>query len=66
MEENISLVQECVNKYVAKDLDQEVEIRIRVPKRFGALWLTKLSNLYTTTTEIEEYQNTPLDLEDKE
>ncbi|VHO01019.1 hypothetical protein [Candidatus Rhabdochlamydia sp. T3358] len=56
-EEVFSLVQECTNKYSIEDLNEmEVEIRIRIPKKFRSLWLGKLSDLYTTEKEIEEYK----------
>lgn len=57
-EEIFSLVQECTNKYYVEDLNEaEVEIRIRIPKKFRSLWLSKLSELRTTEKEIEEYKD---------
>jgi hypothetical protein len=55
-EEKFSLVQECTNKYFVENLDEkEVEIHIRIPKKFRSLWLSKLSDLRTTEQEINEY-----------
>lgn len=55
-DELFSLVQECTNKYSVDDLSAtEVEIRIRIPKKFRTLWLSKLSSLNTTLKEIDEY-----------
>jgi hypothetical protein len=57
-EETFSLVQECTNKYFVENLnEEEVEIHIRVPKKFRSLWLSKLSDLRTTEKEIEEYKD---------
>ena len=57
-EERFSLVQECTNRYSIEDLnDAEVEIRIRIPKKFRSLWFSKLSELRTTQNEIEEYKD---------
>ena len=57
-EEIFSLVQECTNKYSVENLNEtEVEIRIRIPKKFRSLWLSKLSDLRTTEKEIEEYKD---------
>ncbi|MDR3624158.1 MAG: hypothetical protein P4L16_03340 [Chlamydiales bacterium] len=57
-EEIFSLVQECTNKYYVEDLNEtEVEIRIRIPKKFRSLWLSKLSDLRTTEKEIDEYKD---------
>ena len=57
-EETFSLVQECTNKYFEENLnEEEVEIHIRVPKKFRSLWLNKLSDLRTTEKEIEEYKD---------
>jgi hypothetical protein len=57
-EEKFSLVQECTNKYFVENLDEEeVEIHIRIPKRFRSLWLSKLSDLRTTEQEIDEYKD---------
>lgn len=56
--EFISLVQECTNKYFVKNIDaDEIEITIRIPKKFRTLWLSKLSGLKTTKTEIDFYQD---------
>ena len=57
-EEIFSLIQECTNKYSVEDFNKaEVEIRIRIPKKFRSLWLSKLSDLRTTEKEIEEYKD---------
>lgn len=54
--EKFSMVQECTNKYLVQDLNQdEFEIFIRAPKKFQSLWMIKLSELRTTIQEIEEY-----------
>lgn len=56
-EETYSLVEELTNEYRATELSHsEIEINIRIPKKYEALWLTKLSNLRTTLKEIEEYK----------
>ena len=56
--ERYSLVQEFTNKYYVEDLNKtEVEIHIRIPKKFKSLWLTKLSELHTTKQEIKEYED---------
>lgn len=56
--ETFSLVQECTNKYSIEELNKtEMEIRIRIPKKFRSLWLNKLSELHTTEKEIEEYKD---------
>lgn len=58
-EETFSLVEECTNKYFVERLnEEEIEIRIRIPKKFRFLWLSKLSDLKTTEKEIEEYKDT--------
>lgn len=57
-EERFSLIQECTNKYSIEDLNTaELEIRIRIPKKFRSLWLSKLSDLRTTEREMEEYKD---------
>lgn len=57
-EEKISLVQECANKYAVEELnDNEVEIRIRIPRRFRTLWLVKLSELKTDRKETDEFKD---------
>ena len=57
-EETFSLVQECTNKYFVENFnEEEVEIHIRIPKKFRSLWLSKLSDLRTTEKEIEEYKD---------
>ena len=57
-EEKFSLIQECTNKYFVENLDEEeVEIHIRIPKKFRSLWLSKLSDLRTTEQEIDEYKD---------
>lgn len=56
-QEVFSMVQECTNKYSVEDLsEKEVEIRIRIPKKFRALWLQKLSELQTSKNEIDNYE----------
>ena len=56
-EESYSLVQECTDEYYVKNInDNKMEIRMRIPQRFKALWLSKLANLYTTEKEIKEYE----------
>jgi len=55
-EEIFSLVQEFTNKYSVEDLnEEEIEIRIRIPKKFRLLWLSKLSDLKASEKEIKEY-----------
>ena len=57
-DELFSLVQECTNKYsVVAINEKETEIRIRIPKKFRTLWISKLSDLRTTEKEIEEYKD---------
>lgn len=57
-EETFSLVQECTNKYFVEIINErEVEIHIRIPKKFRILWLSKLSDLRTTEKEIEEHKD---------
>lgn len=56
-EELFSLVQECTNKYFVENFDEEVEIHIRIPKKFRSLWLSKLSDLKTSQKEIMEYKD---------
>ena len=57
-EETFSLVQECTNKYFLEIINErEVEIHIRIPKKFKTLWLVKLSDLRSSEKEIEEYKN---------
>lgn len=59
MDEPVSMVQECVDKYYAQDReDGGVDIFISVPKRFHALWLIKLSELRATSEEIRQYEDT--------
>jgi len=56
-EESISMVQECVNEYRVKTISKdEVEITIKIPKKFEDLWLVKLSDLHTTLNEIQEWE----------
>lgn len=56
-EETFSLVQKCTNKYFVENLnEEELEIHIKIPKKFRSLWLSKLSDLRTTEKEIEEYK----------
>lgn len=57
-EEIYSLVQECTNKYSVEDINEtEVEIYIRIPKKFRTLWLRKISDLRTSKEEINEYKD---------
>ena len=57
-EETFSLVQECTNKYFVEKLnEEEVEIHIRIPKKFRSLWLSRLSDLRATEKEVEEYKD---------
>lgn len=57
-EELISMVQECTNKYFINDMgENEVEIHIRIPKKFKTLWLCKLSELVTSEKEIKELED---------
>lgn len=56
--EFFSLVQECSNKYYIKNLNEkEIQICIKIPKRFKTLWLIKLSELKTNQDEIEIYED---------
>jgi hypothetical protein len=56
--EQISLVQECTNKYFIEHINEnELEIHIRIPMKFRNLWLTKISELNTTQEEIIYYQD---------
>lgn len=56
--EFFSLVQECTNKYLVRSLNEnEIEICIRIPKKFKTLWLIKLSELKTNQDEIESYKD---------
>ena len=58
--ERYSMVQECTDRYEAKRSDTgDLEISIRVPRRFADLWLVKLSGLRTTDSEIAEYAPAP-------
>lgn len=60
--EQYSMVQECTDRYEAKRADRgDLDIVIKVPRRFADLWLVKLSALTTTDSEIEEYEPTPDD-----
>jgi len=55
--EKISMLEECVNKYEVRDLNEkESEIIIRIPMKFHYLWLMKLTELTTTMREIEEWE----------
>lgn len=55
-EEIFSMVQECTNEYSVRSISaNETEIYIRIPKRFQALWMSKLSDLRTTEKEICEH-----------
>lgn len=57
--ESISLVQECTNKYFVESINEnEIEIHIRIPKKFRTLWLIKLSELNTNQSEISNYLKT--------
>lgn len=56
-EEKFSLIQELTNKYFIENINEnELEIHIRIPKKFRFLWLKKLSDLRITKKEIEEYE----------
>ena len=56
--EFFSLVQECTNKYLIKNINEnESGIYIRIPKKFKTLWLIKLSELKTSQEEIEFYKD---------
>ncbi|MGB7127921.1 MAG: hypothetical protein WBD50_02385 [Candidatus Rhabdochlamydia sp.] len=56
-EETYSLVEELTNEYIVKELsNSEIEIYIRIPKKYEFLWLVKLSELCTTEKEIAEYK----------
>jgi hypothetical protein len=56
-EEMFSLIQECTNSYFIETINtQELEIHIKIPKRFKYLWMAKLSELRTTEKEIEEFE----------
>ncbi len=58
MNSEISMVQECANKYMAMEQpDGGIKIVIDIPKRFKNLWLVKLSDLRTTMEEIREYED---------
>ena len=65
-EETFSLVQECTNKYYVENRNKdEVEIHIRIPKKFRSLWLSKLSDLRSTQKEIEEYKDNEIEEDGK-
>jgi len=54
-EETFSLIQECTNKYFIENISkEEVEIHIKIPKKFKSLWLIKLSELRASEKEIQE------------
>ena len=56
--ELFSLVQECTNKYGIKEItENEIEICIRIPKKFKTLWLIKISELKTNQHEIDIYMD---------
>lgn len=62
-----SMVQECTDRYEAQRSDTgDLEISIRVPRRFADLWLVKLSGLRTSGSEIAEYAPKPDEGEDSE
>ena len=51
------MIQECTDSYGAEvQPGGNLEIHIKVPKRFADLWLVKLSELTTTNEEIREYE----------
>ena len=55
--EKINMVSECTEIYDTKDLkDWELEVYMKIPKRFRLLWLIKLDELTTTMEEIKEYE----------
>lgn len=55
-EETFSLIQECTNNYFIETINkEEVEIHIKVPKKFKSLWLIKISELRASEKEIEEH-----------
>ena len=56
MEDQISMVQECVSRFEMKQNDDgNKTITLTVPKRFTDLWLVRLSEMRTTLEEIESY-----------
>ena len=55
--ERYQMVIECVDNYeVTKLSNGDIEIKMRIPKRFSLLWRTKLEDLYTTDAEIVEHE----------
>ena len=58
MEDQMSMVQECVSRFVVKENeDGSKTITLEVPKRFADLWLVRLSEMRTTLEEIESYSS---------
>ena len=56
-EEKINMVSECTEIYDSKDLKNgDLEVYMKIPKRFSMLWLVKLNELTTTMEEIKEYE----------
>lgn len=54
-DEKYSLIQEFTNSYSIDDLNEnEVQITIRIPKKYRSIWMSKLSDLETSLQEIEE------------
>lgn len=54
---DINMVQECVSSYVANRLeDGSVRITIDIPQRFSDLWLVKLSDLTTSSSQIRDFE----------
>lgn len=61
----IDMIIECTNCYEAIDYPNGyLEIRIGVPERFATLWTTKLEELRTTMSEIEEFEKYPRSSDD--
>lgn len=51
------MLVECVKSYrfIQHD-DGSAEVHIEIPKRFAALWATKMNDLYTDDKEIGEFK----------
>lgn len=58
-QEMFNMIEECTNRYRVADINEtdEVEILIRIPKRFKSLWMIKLSDLQTNMQEIEDLKD---------
>ena len=57
-EDSYKMIRELVDSYrLTWQEDGRAHISIAVPKRFQALWLVKLNELYATRAEIEEWLN---------